>query len=126
MPSPTSLVLTRNQQKRKALELQTNAPVKKARVSRMKELAEMYESGIGYDKNDNNNSNYFNKFFMKQKVVYPWLTKESLRWHVRVLKNSKKKLNKIATTTKESCDNKTRILESVVTDHSQEVRSYEI
>ena len=125
MPSPISLVLTRNQRKRKVLELQTNAPVKKARVSKMKELAEMYKSGKGYDKNDNNNSNYFNNFFMKQKVVYPWLTKESLRWHVRLL-NSKKKLDKITTTTKESCDNKTRILELVVTDHSQEVRSYEI
>ena len=65
---------------------------KKARVCKMKELAEMYKIGKGCDKNnDNNNSNNFNIFFMKQKVVYPWLTKEYLQWHVRVL-NSPKKL----------------------------------
>ena len=126
MPPYKLLVTTRNQRKRKALELQTNAPVKKARVSKMKELATMYKTGKECDRNnDTNESNYFDIFFMKQKVVYPWLTKESLRWHVRVL-NSQKKQNMTTTTTEVSCDNKTRFLESIVIDHNQEVRSYEI
>ena len=43
MPSQRS-VSTRNQLKRKALELQTNAPVKKARVLKLKELAEMFQN----------------------------------------------------------------------------------
>ena len=42
MPSQR-LVSTRNQRKRKALELKTNAPKKKARVDIMKELALIYE-----------------------------------------------------------------------------------
>ena len=84
MPSQR-LVLTRNQQKRKALELKTNAPVKKARVAKMKELALMYEKE---NTSSNNNSNYFNDFFLREKLVYPWLTKESLRWHVRVKKKN--------------------------------------
>ena len=124
MPSYKMLVTTCNQQKRKALELQSNAPVKKARVSKMKELATMFKT-VNRN-NDSNKSNYFNSFFIKQKVVYPWLSKESLRWHVRAL-NSQNKENMITTTTEEeSCDNKTRILESIVIDHNQEVRSYEI
>ena len=124
MPSYKMLVTTRNQRKRKALELQSNAPVKKARVSKMKELATMFKT-VNRN-NDSNKSNYFNSFFIKQKVVYPWLSKESLRWHVRAL-NSQNKENMITTTTEEeSCDNKTRILESIVIDHNQEVRSYEI
>ena len=52
----------------------------------MKELALMYEKE---STSSNNNSNYFNDFYLREKLVYPWLTKESLRWHVRV----KKKLN---------------------------------
>ena len=124
MPPYKLLVTTRNQRKRKALELQTNAPVKKARVSKMKELATMFKT-VNRN-NDSNKSNYFNSFFIKQKVVYPWLIKESLRWHVRAL-NSQNKENMITTTTEEeSCYNKTRILESIVIDHNQEVRSYEI
>ena len=124
MPSYKMLVTTRNQRKRKALELQTNAPVKKARVSKMKELATMFKT-VNRN-NHSNKSNYFNTFFIEQKVVYPWLSKESLRWHVRAL-NSQNKENMITTTTEEeSCDNKTRILESIVIDHNEEVRSYEI
>ena len=124
MPSYKMLVTTRNQRKRKALELQSNAPVKKARVSKMKELATMFKTMNR--NNDSNRSNYFNSFFIKQKVVYPWLSEETLRWHVRAL-NSQNKENMITTTTEEeSCDNKTRILESIVIDHNQEVRSYEI
>ena len=42
MPSQR-LVSICNQRERKALELKTNAPVKKARVAKMKELALMYE-----------------------------------------------------------------------------------
>ena len=117
MPSQR-LVSTRNQQKRKALELKTNAPVKKARVAKMKELALMYEKE---STSSNNNSNYFNDFYLREKLVYPWLTKESLRWHVRV----KKKLN-IDTTSIDKCTNKTVTLESVSTDQNHEVRSYNL
>ena len=67
MPSQRS-VSTRNQLKRKALELQTNAPVKKARVNKMKELAEMFEKE---KKINSNNSNYFNEFYVTQKLIYP-------------------------------------------------------
>ena len=80
------LVLTRNQRERKALELKTNAPVKKARVAKMKELALMYEKENTYS---NNNSNYFNEFYLRQKLVYLWLTKESICWLVRVKKKTK-------------------------------------
>jgi len=117
MPSKR-LVSTRSQLKRKALELQTNAPVKKARVDRMKELAAMFEKG---KKSNNNNSNYFNTFYVENKLIYPWLTKESLRWHIRV----KKQVN-IDTTNQEECNNKNITLESVSTDHNHEVRSHDL
>ena len=116
MPSQR-LVSTRNQRKRKALELQTNAPVKKARVAKMKELALMYDK----ENNGNNSSNYFNEFYLKQKIIYPWLTKESLRWHIRV----KKKLN-IDTTSTDKSTNKTVTLESVSIDQNHEVRNYDL
>ena len=117
MPSKR-LVLTRNQRKRKALELITNAPVKKARVAKMKELALMYEKENKYG---NHNSNYFNDFYLKQKHIFPWLTKESLRWHTRV----KKKLNSDTTIINKST-NKTVTLESVSTDQNHEVRNIDL
>ncbi len=117
MPSQRS-VSTRNQLKRKALELQTNAPVKKARVNKMKELAEMFEKE---KKINSNNSNYFNEFYVTQKLIYPWLSKESLRWHTRV----KKKVKIDTTNQKEECNNKTKTLEFVSTDHNYEVRSHD-
>ena len=52
----------------------------------MKELAFMYEKENTYS---NNTSNYFNDFFLTQKLVYPWLTKESLRWHIQTKKKNK-------------------------------------
>jgi len=120
------LLSTRNQLKRKTLELQTNAPVKKARVLKMKELAEMFQNEK--NNNDDNNShtntkNYFTSFYSRNKAIYPWLTKEVLRWHVRAL-DSRQKENKKSTDTEE-CDNKTANLESVFTDHDDEVRSHD-
>ena len=45
----------------------------------MKEFALMYEKENTYS---SNNSNYFNEFYLKQKLIYPWLTKKSLCWHI--------------------------------------------
>ena len=118
MPSQR-LVSTRNQRKRKALELKANAPVKKARVVKMKELAEIYEKENNSN-NSNNSSSYFNEFYLKQKVIYPLLTKESFRWHIRVKKKLKSDTTNIEST------NKTVTLESVSTDQNHEVRSYDL
>lgn len=99
-----------------------NAPVKKARVEKMKELAVMFHSGIN---NNDNSSNFFNKFYVTKKLIYPWLTKESLRWHIRV-----KKQHKSDTVTTNSTvlgrQNKTSTLESVSTDQDREIRSHDL
>ncbi len=51
----------------------------------MKELAVMFHSGIN---NNDNSSNFFNKFYVTKKLIYPWLTKESLRYGILESKNN--------------------------------------
>ena len=54
----------------------SNAPIKKARIQVMKELATKFkESNLNKD-------NKFTKFNQLQKDIYPWLKKESLRLHI--------------------------------------------
>ena len=74
------LFITRSSLKRKKQELISNAPIKKARIQVMKELATKFkESNLNKDKVNN-----YTKFYKLQKDIYPWLKKESLRWHIRV------------------------------------------
>ena len=73
------LFITRSSLKRKKQELISNAPIKKARIQVMKELATKFkESNLNKDKVNN-----YTKFYKLQKDIYPWLKKESLRWHIR-------------------------------------------
>ena len=57
--------------------------MKRAHIKQMKELAEEFVNKS--DKNSNTRYNYFNKFYHDRKLLFPWLEKESLRWHVRGL-----------------------------------------
>ena len=60
----------------------------------MKELAERYITN--YDKSKYNDFNYFSSYYKNSKLIYPWLDKEALRWHVRKhLKKKKDKLQKV-------------------------------
>ena len=78
MPS-RKLLITRSSLERKKQELISNAPIKKARIQVMKELISKFkESNLNKDKVNN-----FSKFYQLQKFIYPWLKKESLRWHIR-------------------------------------------
>ena len=75
MPS-RKLLITRSSLERKKQELISNAPIKKARIQVMKELATKFkESNLNKD-------NKFTKFNQLQKDIYPWLKKESLRLHI--------------------------------------------
>ena len=74
--------------KRKINDLLNNAPTKKARVNQMKELAKTYITMI-YEKCGNNKYCYFNDYYKAKKMIYPWLSKETLRWHVRKHLNNK-------------------------------------
>ena len=48
----------------------------------MKELAKIYEK----DKiNKAIMSCDFNSFFAKNKLIYPWLKKDTLRWHIHAM-----------------------------------------
>ena len=80
MPSQKRICLTRRASKRKLQELQHNAPIKKARLSLMKKLGTEY---LKVDHNIRNNKFRFNKYYDEKKLIYPWLKKESLRWHIR-------------------------------------------
>ena len=79
---------TRLAKKRKINDLINNAPAKKARIKQMTELAEEYTTN--YEKCGNNQYNYFNNYYKEKKMIYPWLNKETLRWHFRKYLNSKK------------------------------------
>ena len=80
MPSQKRICLTRRGSKRKLQELQHNAPIKKARLSLMKKLGAEY---LKLDHNIRNNKFCFNKVYDDKTCIYPWLKKESLRWHIR-------------------------------------------
>jgi len=72
-------IKTRSSLKRKKEQLISNAPIKKARIEMMKQLATKFKkSKLNKDK-----VTYFNEFYKVQKDIYPWLKKESLRWHIR-------------------------------------------
>ena len=83
MPTEQIVSITRSSLKRKKEELISNAPIKKARIQVMKQLATKFkESRINKDK-----VNFFTEFYNVQKNIYPWLKKESLRWHICALEN---------------------------------------
>ena len=66
---------TRLAKKRKINDLINNADAKKARIKQMKELATKYKTS--YEKCGNNESNYFNNYYKNEKLIYPWLDKET-------------------------------------------------
>ena len=78
------LLSYRNPLKRKcATPVDTNTPTKRARITVMKQLAKKYE------KNKINKVNiydYFNCFYDENKLIFPWLKKDNLRWHIRAIK----------------------------------------
>ena len=86
MPTKKILHLTRSGKKRKMIELESNAPIKKARLLFMKKL------GSEYLNSQHNGKFWFNTFYEEQKIIYPWLKKEPLRWHIRRLNHVKKSL----------------------------------
>ena len=68
---------TRQVLKRKASALKINVPIKKARVIQMKEIAKIYcrkEVQLTHKNHD-----FFQCFFKDQKLIYPWIERESLR-----------------------------------------------
>ena len=69
---------TRLQTKRKRLETIKNAPAKRARVELMKKLAIDFN-----DANKSKKKNYFTEYYDTKKLLFPWLQKETLRWHIR-------------------------------------------
>ena len=72
--------VTRLGRKRHNEELGRDAPQKKARVKLMKELATKYVNKS--NKLIVKDTRYFNNYYNEKKMVFPWLAKESLRWHV--------------------------------------------
>ena len=88
------ILVTRSSKQRRSIENAKNAPVKKMRVTKMKQLANEY---IRKEKSMINNFN-FNLFYKQNKTIYPWLQKEAFRWHVRSKKVNKLNKNDYSTT----------------------------
>ena len=91
------LLCRRNPLKRKCAAVDTDAATKRARVTLMKQMAKKYKK----NKIDKVNVyTYFNCFYEENKLIFPWLKKDTLRWHIRAI-NKKENTNddKINTTT---------------------------
>ena len=80
------LTVTRASYKRRLIENKVNYSSKKAKVKLMKELVLQYNKLRSLNK-VNNNYSLFQNFYDEKKVLFPWLKKESLRWHVRMSKS---------------------------------------
>ena len=90
------ILIYRNPLKRKKADTsKSNAPAQKAGVVMMKQLVKEYNK---VKNKENDVTYYFNCFFEKNKLIYPWLKKDTLRWHVRA--NNKLVNSTSATTTK--------------------------
>jgi len=89
MPRKELVIVTRSAQKRMNEETVTHAPVKKRRVATMKELAEEFNK----NKLKNRETNFFDQFYNEHVLIFPWLKKESLRWHIRSSNGSKVNLD---------------------------------
>ena len=105
-----------NPLKRKGRDIpKDNAPAKKARVVMMKQLAKEYNK-------DNNITYYFNCFYEKNKIIYPWLKKDALRWHIRANNKLVKSTTKTKTTTtgtSTSTNQPTKCSETEIIDQNQ-------
>ena len=80
MPRKCFVVKTRADCKRRLHENHMNYTSKKMRVSMMKGLVLEYNKIKCKNKVD---TNLFHNFYIEKKVLFPWLKKESLRWHVQ-------------------------------------------
>ena len=76
------LTVTRVSHKRRLHENKVNYSSKKAKVKLMKELVLQYNKLRSLNK-VNNNYSLFQNFYDEKEVLFPWLKKESLRWHVQ-------------------------------------------
>lgn len=83
------VLVTRSASKRRLIENAKNAPMKKIRLAKMKQMANAYIKNKKLIVNKVN----FKLFYDQNKIIYPWLSKESLRWHIR----NQEKLNKVTT-----------------------------
>ena len=91
------LNVTRASHKRRLHENKINYSSKKAKVTLMKELVLQYDKLKSLNKV--NNHSLFQSFYDEKKILFPWLKKETLRWHVRKSKTTSTNSTK-ATTTK--------------------------
>lgn len=85
MPTSALIKLTRASHKRKLAENASNKANKKVRVNKMKELAGKFIKS----KRSKEDKIYLDLFYKQNKLLYPWLKKESLRWHIRHQRTTK-------------------------------------
>ena len=71
-----------NPLKSKGAVVDTDAPTKRARITLMKQLAKKYEKS---KINKVNVYDYFNCFYVENKLIFPWLKKDTLRRHIRAI-----------------------------------------
>ena len=81
------LTVTGTSNKRRLHENKVNYSSKKAKVKLMKELVLQYNKLRSLNKVNNNSYSFFQCFYDEKKVLFPWLKKESLRWHLRMSKS---------------------------------------
>jgi len=105
----------RNPLKRKSDATKTSSPTKKARLVLMKELAEIYKND---ELNKDNLCYYFNCFYEKKKLIYPWLKKDTLRWHIRAM-NKKGNVTKTTTNTTNAYEQDPNCVETITIDQHQ-------
>ena len=76
--------------KRKGAAFDTNAPTKRARIALMKQLAKKYKKS---KINKVNVYDYFNRFYVENKLIFPWLKKDTLRWHICAINKKEQTTN---------------------------------
>ena len=84
------LLSYRNPLTRKGAAVDIDAPTKRARVTRMKQLAKKYEKS---KINKVNVYDFFFCFYVENKLIFPWLKKDTLRWHIRALNKKEQTTN---------------------------------
>ena len=80
--------VTRASHKRRLHDNKLNYSAKKAKVEMMKMLVVEYNKVKSLN-NVNNTCCTLQGFYDEKKILFPWLKKETLRWHVRNPKTSK-------------------------------------
>ena len=73
-----------------AVDTGTDAPTKRVRITLMKQLAKKYKKS---KINKVNVYDYFNRFYVENKLIYPWLKKDTLRCHIGAI-NKKEQIGR--------------------------------